>query len=142
MKVIRTVKDMQKTILEHRNDTIGFVPTMGFLHEGHTSLVRQAKLENNLIVMSIFVNPLQFGPNEDFEEYPRDEAKDIETAKENGVDILFLPTVEEMYPEAMAMNLTVIKGTDVLCGRSRPGHFDGVGMVYTKLFHIVQPTNV
>lgn len=142
MKVIRTVKDMQKTILEHRNDTIGFVPTMGFLHEGHTSLVRQAKLENNLIVMSIFVNPLQFGPNEDFEEYPRDEAKDIETAKENGVDILFLPTVEEMYPEAMAINLTVIKGTDVLCGRSRPGHFDGVGMVLTKLFHIVQPTNV
>ena len=141
MKIIRTIKEMKEQVKEHKNQTIGFVPTMGFLHEGHLSLAKKAKKENDLVVMSIFVNPLQFGPNEDFDEYPRDEQKDQVTAEEHGVDILFIPSVTEMYPKKMGIKLIVEQGTDVLCGRSRPGHFDGVGTVLTKLFHIVQPTN-
>lgn len=140
MKIIRTVTEMQQTVLQYSGNSVGFVPTMGYLHEGHTSLIHQAKKENDLVVVSIFVNPLQFGPNEDFDEYPRDEEKDIATAKANSVDILFIPSVSDMYPEEMGINLTIVKGTNVLCGRSRPGHFDGVGIVLTKLFHIVQPT--
>src|SRR5690625_112577 len=141
MKIIRTIKEMKEQVKKHKNQTIGFVPTMGFLHEGHLSLAKKAKKENDLVVMSIFVNPLQFGPNEDFDAYPRDEQKDQVTAEEHGVDILFIPSVTEMYPKKMGIKLIVEQGTDVLCGRSRPGHFDGVGTVLTKLFHIVQPTN-
>src|SRR5699024_6304237 len=134
MEVIRTVKELHNKISKCIGKKVGFVPTMGYLHEGHISLIQQAKQENDLVVVSIFVNPLQFGPNEDFDEYPRDEAKDIDAANHNNVDILFIPAVEEMYPEEMAVTLTVQQGTDVLCGRSRPGHFDGVGTVLTKLF--------
>lgn len=141
MEIIRTIKDMKKIISEANDETIGFVPTMGFLHEGHLSLVKEAKKENDFVVMSIFVNPLQFGPNEDFEEYPRDEMQDANHAVQSGVDVLFIPSVEEMYPKKMGIQLIVEEGTDVLCGRSRPGHFDGVGTVLTKLFHIVQPNN-
>lgn len=141
MKIIRSVQTMTKEIANINKKKIGFVPTMGFLHDGHLSLVKEAKLENDIVVMSIFVNPLQFGPNEDFEQYPRDEQQDAKVAEQHGVDILFLPTVNDMYPDEMSVKMTIHHGTDVLCGRSRPGHFDGVITVLTKLFHIVQPKN-
>lgn len=140
MKIIRTIKEMKELLKTNQGETIGFVPTMGYLHEGHLSLVREAEKENDIVVMSIFVNPLQFGPNEDFDRYPRDEERDAQLAKETGVDILFIPDVKEMYPEKMGVKMSIQKGTDVLCGKSRPGHFDGVITVLTKLFHIVEPT--
>lgn len=140
MKIIRSVQTMMKEVA-NVNKKIGFVPTMGFLHEGHLSLVKEAKQENDIVVMSIFVNPLQFGPNEDFERYPRDEQQDAKVAEQHGVDILFLPTVDDMYPDELGIKMTINQGTDVLCGRSRPGHFDGVITVLTKLFHIVQPNH-
>src|SRR5690625_3288452 len=139
MKIIRSVQTMVKEIAALNSKTIGFVPTMGYLHDGHLSLVKEARKENDIVVMSIFVNPLQFGPNEDFDRYPRDEEEDSKIAERTGVDILFLPTIDEMYPEKMGIEMTINQGTDVLCGRSRPGHFDGVITVLTKLFHIVQP---
>lgn len=139
MKIIRTIKEMKEQLNNIKDHSIGFVPTMGYLHEGHLSLVNQARAENEIVVMSIFVNPLQFGPNEDFERYPRDEEHDTNAAKEAGVDLLFIPTVDIMYPEEMGIELKVSKGTNVLCGRSRPGHFDGVATVLTKFFHIVEP---
>ncbi|MFA9556179.1 pantoate--beta-alanine ligase [Evansella sp. AB-rgal1] len=119
--------------------TIGFVPTMGYLHEGHLSLIQQAKKENDVVIISVFVNPLQFGEGEDFEQYPRDIDRDSFLAKENGVDVLFHPTVTEMYPTKMSAILKVQSGTDVLCGASRPGHFDGVATVVMKLFGITSP---
>lgn len=140
MKRIHSVRAMKEEIKKLQNKTIGFVPTMGFLHDGHLSLVEQAKNDNDIVVMSVFVNPLQFGPDEDFERYPRDAEKDAEVAEEKGVDFLFIPSVDEMYPTEMGITLTVTKGTDVLCGASRPGHFDGVATVLTKLFHLMQPT--
>lgn len=140
MKIIRTINEMKAYNEAKQEKTMGLVPTMGFLHEGHLSLAEEAKKENDLVVMSIFVNPLQFGPNEDYDAYPRDEEKDIETAKAKGVDVLFIPSVKEMYPKQLGMKLIIEQGTNVLCGRSRPGHFDGVGTVLTKLFHIIQPT--
>lgn len=140
MEIVYNIKTLQQKLSSLLDQTIGFVPTMGFLHEGHLTLVEEAKKENDIVVMSIFVNPLQFGPNEDFERYPRDEDHDTRLAKQSGVDILFVPTVETMYPEKMGLEITVKKGTDVLCGRSRPGHFDGVATVLAKFFHIVEPT--
>lgn len=141
MKLIYTIQTIKEEIEKHKNKKVGFVPTMGYLHEGHLSLVEQARLENDIVVMSIFVNPLQFGPNEDFDTYPKDEEKDTQIAKQKGVDILFMPLVEEMYPEKSPIEMKITKGTDVLCGRSRPGHFDGVATVLSKLFNLIQPTN-
>lgn len=140
MKIIRKIKELQNitTDLKRSNQTIGFVATMGFLHEGHLTLMEQSKLENDILVSSIFVNPLQFGPTEDFSEYPRDEERDIALAKKAGVDYLFLPSVEEMYPEENKIRMSITERVNVLCGQSRPGHFDGVITVLTKLFHIVQ----
>lgn len=120
--------------------TIGFVPTMGFLHEGHMTLVKHAKAENDLVIMSIFVNPAQFGPNEDFDRYPRDIKRDSRLAKEAGVDVLFYPQVDEIYPQDGGITIQAGQQSNVLCGASRPGHFDGVLKIVTKLFHIVQPT--
>lgn len=140
MKIIRTINEMNIYKKDNSKKNIGLVPTMGFLHEGHLSLVDEAKKENDIVVMSIFVNPLQFGPNEDYDAYPRNEEKDIATAKSRGIDILFIPSVKEMYPKQLGIKLLVEQGTNVLCGRSRAGHFDGVGIVLTKLFHIIQPT--
>ncbi|CAI6081022.1 pantoate--beta-alanine ligase [Cohnella sp. JJ-181] len=142
--IVRTIPEMRKAIREYRSQaspgaTVGFVPTMGFLHEGHASLIRRSNLDNGLTVLSIFVNPLQFGPNEDFERYPRDESRDLEVAAAAGADIVFLPSVEEMYPRRTATQITVAGVTERLCGASRPGHFDGVGVVVTKLFNIVSP---
>ncbi|CQR46670.1 Pantothenate synthetase [Paraliobacillus sp. PM-2] len=144
MQVIKTIQEMQQTVkkIKQKQSTIGFVPTMGYLHEGHTALVDQARKQNSIVIMSIFVNPLQFGPNEDFDKYPRDEMRDMKIAEEHGVDYLFLPTVDEMYPNKLGVNMTVIDRVDVLCGKSRPGHFSGVVTVLTKLFHVTQPDHV
>jgi len=124
------------------NQIIGFVPTMGYLHEGHLTLMRRAKEENNIVVASVFVNPLQFGPNEDYDAYPRDLQRDERLAKSVGVDYLFCPTVQEMYPDEMTVEIKVKKRVDVLCGRKRVGHFDGVATVLVKLFSIIRPHHV
>jgi len=112
---------------------------MGYLHEGHVSLIRKAREECDVVVLSVFVNPLQFGPGEDYERYPRDLERDAKIAEQAGVDFLFAPSVEEMYPQTPLTKVTVSRLTDRLCGASRPGHFDGVATVVTKLFHIVEP---
>ncbi|MGX6442545.1 pantoate--beta-alanine ligase [Neobacillus sp. K501] len=142
MKVITTIKDMQAEIQAQKveSKSIGFVPTMGYLHEGHLTLIKQARQENDLVVLSIFVNPLQFGPNEDFATYPRDFDRDRALADGEQVDYLFYPSVEEMYPQSSSIKMIVQDRTDVLCGKSRPGHFDGVATVLAKLFNIIMPT--
>jgi len=119
--------------------TVGLVPTMGYLHEGHASLMRRAASECGVTVLSIFVNPLQFGPNEDFERYPRDPERDLALADKNGVDLVFMPGTDEMYPRPPRTKVLIEGITSRLCGASRPGHFDGVGTVVSKLFHLVQP---
>jgi pantoate--beta-alanine ligase len=142
MKVITTIKEMQTVMLQvkAKSKSIGYVPTMGFLHEGHMSLMKRARNENDVVVISIFVNPLQFGPTEDFSSYPRDFERDYAIAEQEGVDYIFYPSVEEMYQGHSSVKVTVQERTDVLCGKSRPGHFDGVATVLTKLFNIVLPT--
>ena len=142
MRVITKIHEMQSEIknLKSQSKTIGFVPTMGFLHEGHLTLLKNARQENDFVVLSIFVNPLQFGPSEDFSTYPRDFDRDQSLAECEGVDILFYPSVEEMYPQPSSVRVIVLERTEVLCGKSRPGHFDGVATVLTKLFNIVTPT--
>ncbi|PFG13591.1 pantoate--beta-alanine ligase [Bacillus sp. es.036] len=141
MRIITTINEMQtfskKTLRSGK--TIGFVPTMGYLHEGHMSLVEEALIQNDCVIMSIFVNPLQFGPNEDFDRYPRDLKRDEQLAKQAGVDILFYPNVKEMYPKERTTRLTVQERVDTLCGEARPGHFDGVATVVMKLLQIVLP---
>ncbi|WP_071395566.1 pantoate--beta-alanine ligase [Bacillus tuaregi] len=141
MRVITTISDLKAAIKAEKSQqkTIGFVPTMGYLHEGHKALLKKAREENQVVVLSIFVNPLQFGPNEDLESYPRDFEQDQKVAQEEGVDIIFHPSVTEMYPNELSVTMKVKKRTDVLCGESRPGHFDGVATVVSKLFHLVQP---
>jgi pantoate--beta-alanine ligase len=141
MKVITTIKDMQQEMKKEKQlgRSIGFVPTMGYLHEGHATLLQAARTENEVVALSIFVNPTQFGPNEDFDTYPRDFKRDERVAKEANVDYLFYPSVEEMYKSSRSVAITVTDRVDVLCGQKRPGHFDGVATVLTKLFHIVTP---
>jgi len=143
-KVITTKEELQNltTKLKKEQKTIGFVPTMGYLHEGHRALLKAARENNEIVVLSIFVNPLQFGPNEDLDSYPRDFEHDKQVAIEENADIIFHPSAEEMYPKELSVAVHVQKRTNVLCGSSRPGHFDGVATVLTKLFHLVQPTNV
>lgn len=142
MKTLRTIDELRRAVAAARTSgaTVGLVPTMGFLHEGHLALVDAASERADLVVLSIFVNPLQFGPGEDFEKYPRDEARDAELAEQRGVDILFAPGVEEVYPEG-ELNVRVVpkKLADRLCGASRPGHFEGVLTVVAKLFGMVGP---
>jgi pantoate--beta-alanine ligase len=142
MRVITTIHEMQNEIKTQKSlsKSVGFVPTMGFLHEGHLTLLKKARLENDIVVLSIFVNPLQFGPAEDFSTYPRDFDRDKTLAECEGVDFLFYPTVEEMYHHSSSVRVVVQERTDILCGKSRPGHFDGVATVLTKLFNIVLPT--
>lgn len=141
IQVIETIEELQKKLNrnERKHATVGFVPTMGYLHEGHLSLVKHAKEQNDIVVMSIFVNPAQFGPGEDFESYPRDLARDIQLASEAGVDIVFTPTVEEMYPTDGGIRILPGRQAEELCGAARPGHFDGVLKVVLKLFNIVDP---
>ncbi len=144
MRIFNKISELQTEIRNQKTQgkSIGFVPTMGYLHEGHASLLQQARQENDLVVLSIFVNPLQFGPKEDLATYPRDFERDQQVAANNKVDFIFYPSVEEMYPHSPSVTVTVKDRTDVLCGKSRPGHFDGVATVLTKLFHITLPDRV
>ena len=141
MRLIKKAKEMQAISLAERRvgKRVGFVPTMGYLHEGHLSLVRRAREENDIVVVSIFVNPTQFGPREDFDRYPRDLERDAELLRKEGVDYLFHPTAEEMYPKGFSTFVEVKGLTEGLCGAKRPGHFRGVATVVTKLLNIVQP---
>ncbi len=133
---------MQETSKRHlcKGKTIAFVPTMGALHEGHLSLIKRAKSENDIVVVSIFVNPLQFGSGEDFGSYPRDVDNDKEKLRTSDADILFVPEDKNLYPDGFASRLTVEGISDRLCGAFRPGHFTGVVTVVCKLFNIVKPT--
>ncbi len=141
MNTVRTIAEMKAATRKARADRqkIGFVPTMGFLHEGHLSLVRESRRLADVTVVSIFVNPLQFGPKEDFKEYPRDLAKDTETLSKEGVDFVFCPGEREMYPDGFRTAVEVQGLQNRLCGRTRPGHFEGVATVVLKLLNIVQP---
>ncbi|WP_102193801.1 pantoate--beta-alanine ligase [Microbacterium aurantiacum] len=142
MRIIRTIAEVRDVVREakHRGTSVGLVPTMGALHEGHLSLVRRAREQNDLVVVSLFVNPTQFGANEDLGAYPRDEARDACLAEAEGVDILFAPPVDEIYPDGFATTIHVAGVTEVLDGASRgTHHFDGVATVVTKLFGIVRP---
>ncbi|MFS0764741.1 MULTISPECIES: pantoate--beta-alanine ligase [Peribacillus] len=141
MKTFTSAAELQLALREEKNNnkSIGYVATMGFLHEGHATLLEKARKENDIVVLSIFVNPTQFGPNEDFETYPRDLERDEKVAANGGVDYLFYPTVHEMYGEEPSVKVAVQSRTDVLCGRQRPGHFDGVATVLTKFFNIILP---
>ena len=142
MRIVRTVSDMRAAVRAARAEgaSIGLVPTMGAFHEGHLSLMRRAREASDVVVVSLFVNPTQFGANEDLGSYPRDEARDAALAEEAGADILFAPPVSEMYPDGFATTIHVSGITDVLCGAHRgPHHFDGVATVVAKLLSIVTP---
>ena len=143
MQVVSTVKEVRDIVAGWRKEgkTVGFVPTMGYLHEGHGSLISKAVEQNDKAVVSIFVNPMQFGPTEDLESYPRDLKKDAALCKEVGVDLIFHPEPEEMYPEGFCSYVDMNGLTTELCGKSRPIHFRGVQTVVLKLFHIVCPDN-
>lgn len=141
MIISQRIFEVRKVLGRERENKkeIALVPTMGYLHQGHLTLVKEAKQSGAFVVMSIFVNPLQFGPNEDFSRYPRDIERDAKLAEEAGVDLLFNPEVSEMYPDPNLTYVEVGELGDCLCGASRPGHFRGVTTVVSKLFHIVQP---
>jgi pantoate--beta-alanine ligase len=143
MEIVSTIEEVRKKTKEWRsgNRRIGFVPTMGNLHEGHSALIRQARKAARFTVVSTFVNPMQFGPNEDFNHYPRTPEADEEVLRRVGCDLLYRPLVEEIYPRGLknAVNVAVPGLTDVLCGAKRPGHFEGVLNVCNRLFNIVQP---
>jgi pantoate--beta-alanine ligase len=141
MQIAHTIAETRQLVQTARRSgqRIGFVPTMGALHEGHASLIRAARRETGFVVVSIFVNPTQFGPHEDYQRYPRTPEADQELCRREGVDLIFCPTVEEMYPAGFCTWVEVTGLQDVLCGRSRPGHFRGVATVVLKLFNIVQP---
>ena len=141
MRIVRSPKKMQKICreLRERGKTIGLVPTMGCLHEGHLSLVRIAKKRSDVLVVSIFVNPTQFGPREDFKSYPRDFRRDRLLLEEEGCDVVFAPRMQDMYPEGYLTYVTVEEITSKLEGKTRPTHFRGVTTIVAKLFNIVQP---
>ncbi len=141
MKVVKTIAELKTFVNNTKKEskTIGLVPTMGFLHDGHLTLASQARAENDIVIMSIFVNPTQFGPNEDFESYPRDLDRDVKLAETVGVDVIFAPSVEEMYPTDGGIRIIAGRQSELLCGASRPGHFDGVLQVVSKLFHLAEP---
>lgn len=141
MKIIRDIKEMQKISNEKIKEgkIIGFVPTMGALHKGHISLIREAKKRSDFLVVSIFVNPIQFGPKEDYKRYPRDEENDILKCEKEGVDVVFIPDVKSMYPENFSTYVEVKGLTETLCGKYRKNHFRGVATVVAKLFNIVKP---
>ncbi|HHJ00878.1 MAG TPA: pantoate--beta-alanine ligase, partial [Candidatus Aerophobetes bacterium] len=141
MRLIRKIDEMRKYVRERKNKKlIGFVPTMGYLHEGHLSLIRKARRECDEVIVSIFVNPTQFGRGEDYHSYPRDLKRDIALSEKEKVDVIFAPSVEEMYPEGYS-TFVQVEGrlSSVLEGVSRPGHFRGVCTVLVKLFNIINP---
>ncbi|MFN3603658.1 MAG: pantoate--beta-alanine ligase [Leptonema sp. (in: bacteria)] len=141
MKVVYTKTELRKEIKEKKklNKIIGFVPTMGYLHEGHLSLIEIAKKECSFLVVSIFVNPIQFNSKEDLEKYPKDLERDLKLLKESHVDLVFIPDNSEMYPEEPKIFIDIPSLTNKLCGIYRPGHFQGVLLVVLKLFHLVEP---
>jgi len=139
MKVVEKINEMRR-LRQHIAEPVGLVPTMGYLHEGHLALVERARVENSSVVASIFVNPTQFGPQEDFKHYPRDHELDLSILEKEKTDIVFMPSVAEMYPEPFDSWVEVSKITKHLEGAARPGHFRGVATVVAKLFNIVQPT--
>ncbi|MGE7979348.1 pantoate--beta-alanine ligase [Psychrobacillus sp. NPDC093200] len=140
MRTVQTIDELKAIISNQKQQTIGFVATMGYLHEGHKTLLTKARAENEFVVASIFVNPAQFGPNEDLDRYPRDIERDTKIATEAGVDLLFVPTPDEMYPFESGITINAGEISTKLCGATRPGHFDGVLKVVSKLFHLIQPT--
>ena len=140
MKIVRDVASLGEALAAERDSArVGFVPTMGALHAGHVSLLRRAREECSRVVVSIYVNPLQFGPNEDLSRYPRPESDDLRACEAAGVDVAFLPTDSEMYPSGRTTTVRVGEIGDVLEGASRPGHFDGVATVVARLFNLVAP---
>jgi pantoate--beta-alanine ligase len=141
MVIIRTIKRLRQVLGQYRRkgEAVGFVPTMGALHSGHMSLIRAARRENDKVVVSIFVNPTQFGPAEDYQRYPRTFRQDALSCRREGVDIIFVPEAKEMFPAGYKTFVTVEDLSQLMCGRFRPGHFRGVATVVAKLFNIVQP---
>lgn len=141
MKIIRKIKGLRQEIkkIKSAGKSIGFVPTMGALHQGHVSLIRRARRECNKVVVSIFVNPTQFSPKEDYKRYPRNLKKDAQICRKDGVDIIFCPQTAEMYPQGFKSYVSVSGLSDCLCGKSRPGHFKGVATVVAKLFNLTAP---
>ena len=140
MRLVRTIAETRDTLEALRTGTIGLVPTMGALHEGHLSLLRAARDECDTVVMSLFVNPAQFREGADLQSYPRDEERDLELARTEGVDLLFAPSVEEMYPPGFQTWVDVTELGSILEGQFRPGHFRGVATIVLKLFTVVRPT--
>jgi len=139
MQVVEPISEI-RALRQQLGGMVGFVPTMGYLHKGHLALVKQARIENPNVIVSIYVNPTQFGPKEDFGAYPRELNRDLELLREGGVDIVFVPSDDEMYPPEFCSWVDVEKVTERLEGASRPGHFRGVATVAAKLFNIVQPS--
>ena len=139
MQIIESIEDFRK--ISHKKETkVGLVPTMGALHEGHLSLVRAARRENDIVLVTIFVNPTQFGPEEDFLQYPRNIERDLDLLKKEDVDIVLIPTVDEMYPDGFSTSVNIGKLSEKFEGQFRPGHFNGVATVVTKLLSICRPT--
>ncbi|MCX7880751.1 MAG: pantoate--beta-alanine ligase [Ignavibacteria bacterium] len=141
MEIVETVRKMQEIANLHRNEKkkIACVPTMGYLHEGHLSLIKIAREYANIVIVTLFVNPTQFGPNEDYAKYPRNKERDIQLAQKFGANYIFIPSVEEMYPDNYTTKVIVKKFTDKFEGIFRPGHFDGVTTIVTKLFNATKP---
>lgn len=142
MKTTGKINEIRELLKMEGTGQVALVPTMGSLHSGHIKLMEEAKKYGDTVVVSIFVNPLQFGPDEDFDSYPRDLERDLEICRKNGADLVFHPEVEEMYPESPEMNITLNTMADVLDGVKRPGHFEGVVTVVNKLFNIIKPLYV
>ncbi|NFP91812.1 pantoate--beta-alanine ligase [Clostridium sporogenes] len=144
MNIVHTIKDVKEVSKKWKDESlsIGYVPTMGYLHEGHASLIKKAREENDKVIVSIFVNPIQFGPKEDYSTYPRDLDKDSSLCEKFGADLIFNPEASEMYPNKMYSHVNVDILTENLCGEKRPGHFQGVCTVLTKFFNIITPTRV
>lgn len=139
MQSTSLIQETRQILESNRAKTIALVPTMGYLHEGHGALIEAAKEKADFVVVSIFVNPLQFGPNEDFETYPRDLDHDLDFCKQHGVDLVFHPEIEEMYPNGMEFTIGIKSMASILDGQKRPGHFEGVVTVVSKLLNIVEP---
>ncbi len=141
--LVKKIDEIRNIVNEWRKKgySVGYVPTMGALHEGHGSLIKRAAKENDRVVVSVFVNPTQFGPNEDYEKYPRNIEKDLEFAEGNGAHIVFNPEPDEMYYDNRSTKISVDGLTNTLCGAKRPGHFDGVCLVVSKFFNIILPDN-
>jgi pantoate--beta-alanine ligase len=143
MKIIKTIYEMKSYIRSRKEQVkvIGLVPTMGSLHHGHISLINECRNKNEITIISIFVNPVQFNSDEDYAKYPKDFEKDFQIAENSGVDVIFAPSVKEMYPDGYKTYVNVGQLTEPLCGKSRPGHFRGVATVVCKLLNIVEPNN-